>query len=100
LVAASLAGCQSAAPTAPGALSVTGVVLTATGPSVAEVDHISLRSDDGQTLEFDVGVLDLSDGGLPAPHLREHMASGEQITVTYHVENGTNVIDRYTDAGR
>ncbi|MEO8625251.1 MAG: PQQ-dependent sugar dehydrogenase [Candidatus Limnocylindrales bacterium] len=42
--------------------------------------------------------LDLSNGGLPSAHLREHMAAGEPITVTYHVENGANIADRYTDA--
>jgi glucose/arabinose dehydrogenase len=43
--------------------------------------------------------LDLTGGGLPSAHLREHMASGEPITVDYHVENGVNIADRYTDAG-
>ncbi|MEP7378818.1 MAG: PQQ-dependent sugar dehydrogenase [Chloroflexota bacterium] len=30
--------------------------------------------------------------------MREHMAAGEPIAVTYHVENGANIADRYTDA--
>ncbi|MDL2335408.1 MAG: PQQ-dependent sugar dehydrogenase [Chloroflexota bacterium] len=42
--------------------------------------------------------MDLTNGGLPSAHLREHMSSGEPIVVTYHPENGVNVADRYTDA--
>ena len=45
-----------------------------------------------------VGRLYLFDGGLPSAHLREHLASGAPITVTYHVENGLNIADRYIDA--
>lgn len=93
------AGCQATASPTPATLTATGIVIAATGPSVAEVDHFTLRTADGQMLEFDVGVLDLSNGGLPAPHLREHMASGGPITVTYRIDNGTKIIDRYTDAG-
>lgn len=44
-------------------------------------------------LQFTVGRLDLSNGGLPAPHLREHLVSGVPITVFYY---GTEVI-RYID---
>jgi hypothetical protein len=74
------------------------VVIAADGPSAAQVDSFSLRTADGQTLAFMVVRLDLTNGGLPSAHLREHMSSGEPIAVTYHVENGVNVADRYTDA--
>ena len=47
---------------------------------------------------FQVGTLDLSRGGLPAPHLREHLVSGEPITVEYRVEDGEKVATRYVDA--
>jgi hypothetical protein len=46
-----------------------------------------------------VGTLDVSNGGLPAPHLREHMAGSTSTTVYYRVENGQNVAVKYTDAG-
>jgi len=74
--------------------SATGVVIAADGPSAAEVDRFTLRTADGQSLEFTVGRLDLTNGGLPSAHLREHMVSGEPITVYYY---GTEII-RYTDA--
>jgi hypothetical protein len=73
---------------------VTGVVIAADGPTAADVDTITLRTSDGQTLEFTIGTLNLNNGGLPAAHLREHLVSGEPITVFYY---GTE-INRYTDA--
>lgn len=73
-------------------------MIAADGPSAAEVDSFRLRTSDGQVLQFTVVRLDLASGGLPSAHLREHMASGEWITVEYHVENGVNIADRYIDA--
>ena len=75
----------------------TGIVIAATGPDVASVTDFTLRTYDGQTLQFKVGVLDVANG-LPAPHLREHLVSGLPILVTYHVDNGVNVATRYIDA--
>ena len=69
-------------------------MISVEGPSAAQVDRFSLRTNDGQVLQLTVGRLDVSNGGLPAPHLREHLVSGEPITVFYY---GTEVI-RYIDA--
>jgi glucose/arabinose dehydrogenase len=74
------------------------VVIAADGPTAAEVDTFSLRTSQGQVLEFRVDRLDLANGGLPSAHLREHMQSGEPITISYHLESGANVADRYVDA--
>ena len=73
-------------------------MISTDGSGVANVTRFRLRTAEGQELDFRVGVLDLEDGGLPAPHLREHMASGEPIEVSYHIEDGVNVADRYVDA--
>ena len=51
-------------------------------------------------LDFEVGRLDLSEGGLAAPHLREHLVSGEPIQVTYRTEADRLVAIRYVDAPR
>jgi hypothetical protein len=75
----------------------TGIVIAARGPDVANVTDFTLRTYDGQTLQFKVGVLDVNNG-LPAPHLREHLGSGVPIFVTYHVDNGVNIATRYIDA--
>jgi hypothetical protein len=45
------------------------------------VTTFALQTDDGQTIDFVVGTLDVTDGGLPAPHLREHMAASTRTTV-------------------
>ncbi len=94
-----LGACSGSPPATPAELHAVGVLTSADGPNLAEVTHFTLRTDAGQEIDFSVGVLDVSDGGLPAPHLREHLASGEPVDVTYHVDGGTNVADRYTDAG-
>jgi len=86
--------------TNPPVLSATGVVIAAEGPNPAQVDTFSLRTSSPVVLAFTVGRLDLSEGGLPAPHLREHLTSGEPITVYFHIDaaTGQRVADRYTDA--
>jgi len=79
--------------------SATGVVIAANGPNAAQVDRFTLRTTSaGQVLEFVVGTLELTNGGLPAPHIREHLVSGEPITVDYRVEDGQNIAIRYIDA--
>ena len=71
------------------------------GPSLAEVERFDLHLADTTTVvKFVVGALDLSDGGLPAPHLRDHLVSGEPITVDYEVRNSAFVALRYVDAPR
>jgi hypothetical protein len=62
------------------------------------VTSFTLQTNDGQTLNFVVGTLDVTNGGLPSPHLREHMAGSTPTTVYYHVDNGQNVATKYTDA--
>lgn len=57
-----------------------------------------MRTADGQILQFTVGRLQLHEGGLPAPHLREHLVSGEPITVFYYGDGESRYITRYVDA--
>jgi len=73
-------------------------VIAADGPNVTDVDTFSLRTSDGQLYNFTVGALDLSAGGLAAPHLREHLVSGVPITVYFSNDNGTLTARRYIDA--
>jgi len=90
--------CGPPQPAPSGTHQATGIVTSAEGPSPAEVHAFSLRQADGNVLNFVIQRLDVSNGGLPSAHLREHMAAGEPITVDYHVENGVNIADRYVDA--
>jgi hypothetical protein len=78
-------------------LRAQGVVVAVDGAELARVNGFSLRRPGGETLRFEVQALALSDGGKPAPHLREHMASGEPIEVEYRVEDGRLVAIRYSD---
>lgn len=78
--------------------TATGVVISVDGPSAVQVDSFTLRTDSGQVLTFTVGRLDLANGGLPAPHLREHLISGEPITVEFEAVGGENIARRYLDA--
>ena len=82
----------------PGSQIVTGIVIAAVGPDATQVDRFTLRDDGGVVLDFEVGHLDLSEGGLAAPHLREHLVSGEPIQVTYRPEADRLVALRYEDA--
>ena len=93
--------CQPTQPQASGgAATATGVVISADGPDATRVDRFSLRTNDGHVLMFQVGTLDVANGGLPAPHLREHLVSGDPITVTYNVAGTDNVAIRYVDAAQ
>jgi hypothetical protein len=71
------------------------VAVDGTGP--ASVDAVTVRSSDGLQLTFDVRRLDVNNG-LPAAHLREHLASGAPIVAEYVVEGDRNVLLRYNDA--
>ena len=65
--------------------------------SIGSVDQASIRESDGTTLKFNVARLDINNG-LPAVHLREHLASGIPVVVEYFVEGNQNVALRYNDA--
>ena len=79
---------------APGELTFSGVVVDVAGEGIASVDRFTLRADDGEARTFEVGRLDVT-RGKPAVHLREHLASGEPITVVYVVEDGRNLALAY-----
>lgn len=57
-----------------------------------------MRTAEGEILSLTVGTLDVASGGLPAPHLREHLVSGDPIQVWYLDDSGTLIALRYVDA--
>jgi hypothetical protein len=104
LLALALAACGSgggasptAAPSAESAQAV-GLVtdIVASGP--VEVASFTVRTDDGQTLEFSVGTLDVTGGGFPAEHLSEHRLASEPVLVLYRDEGGKRVAYKLLDA--
>ena len=65
--------------------------------SIGSVDLAAIRESDGTVLQFNVERLDINNG-LPAVHLREHLARGIPVVMEYIVEGGENVALRYNDA--
>ena len=88
-----------AAACGPQVRSITGIVTYVGGGGPASVDAFRVRSADGTELTLQVDRrLDIVNG-LPAAHLREHLATGVPIVVEYVVESGGNAFAlRYTDA--
>jgi hypothetical protein len=97
VVAALATACTGSPGPSPAPLTASGLVIAATGPDSATVDTFTLRTNDGEVIDFTVGTLDLSNGGLPAPHLREHMVGATPTKVYYVVEEGKDVAIKYID---
>jgi hypothetical protein len=87
-----LAAC-SAPPAAAQTHTVRGVLLDVESPGIQKVDSFTLRTDDGQELQFSTtpdfnrGVAHLMTPG----HMRQHMALGDPVEVTYRDEDGAHV---------
>jgi len=66
------------------------VLLDVEAPSIQQVTSFTLRTDDGQELHFTAapnfnqGVAHLMTPG----HMRQHMALGDPVEVTYRQDNG------------
>jgi len=88
-----LVGCSAPAPPPAQAQVVRGVLLDVVAPSLQEVQSFTLRTDDGQVLDFvtapnfNQGVSHLMTPG----HMRQHMALADPVEVTYRDDNGTLV---------
>jgi hypothetical protein len=72
---------------------VRGVLLSVESPSIQQVANFTLRTDDGQELQFttapnfNAGVSHQMSPG----HMRQHMALADPVEVTYRNENGSLV---------
>lgn len=70
-----------------------GVLLDVESPNIQKVDSFTLRTDDGRELQFTAaptfneGVAHLMTPG----HMRQHMALGDPVEVSYRDDNGTLV---------
>jgi hypothetical protein len=68
-----------------------GVLLDVESPSIQKVDSFTMRTDDGQELHFTTapnfneGIAHLMTPG----HMRQHMALGDPVEVTYRDDNGS-----------
>jgi hypothetical protein len=75
-----------------------GIVTQVTSSGTLAVASFQLRTDDGTTLTFTLGDLDLSPPGFNGPHLYVHRATLQPIIVTYRTDGTSLVAVRLVDA--
>jgi hypothetical protein len=75
----------------------TGLVIAVNSSGLTDVRGFSIRTDEGRTLAFRIGVLE-NGAQFPPGHLLEHAATGVKVVVTYRRENGDLVAIRIEDA--
>ena len=85
---------MTAAPAqSPPTLTAHGVLIDVESGSIQKVDSFTLRTDAGEDLaftaapEFNVGATHVMTPG----HMRQHMALGDPVTVSYRAEGQTLV---------
>jgi hypothetical protein len=74
----------------------TGLVVAVDASGLTDVRGFTLRTADGRTVDFRIGVLE-NGAEFPPGHLLEHKATGVRIVVTYRQENGELVAVRLDD---
>ncbi len=75
----------------------TGLVVSVDSSGLTDVRGFSIRTSDGRTVAFRIGVLE-NGAQFPPGHLLEHAATGVRVVVTYRRENGELVAVRLDDA--
>jgi hypothetical protein len=75
----------------------TGLVVAVDSSGLTDVRGFSIRTNDGRTVAFRIGVLE-NGAEFPPGHLLEHAATGVKVVVTYRQENGELVAIRIDDA--
>jgi hypothetical protein len=74
-----------------------GIVIAVDAPA-GEVTGFTLRTQQGETMVFAIGALEVDGAAFVASHLTEHAVTLQPIAVAYRVENGANVVHRMVDA--
>ena len=82
----------------PGSATAVGIVTEVDARSLTEIDRFTLRTEEGTTMTFLLGRLELDSGAFAATHLQEHLALGQPIAVAYRVGPGGHVAFRLVDA--
>ena len=75
----------------------TGLVVAVDSTGLTDVRGFTLRTGDGRTEVFRIGVLE-NGAQFPPGHLLEHVATGVKVVVTYRQEGGQLVAIRIDDA--
>jgi hypothetical protein len=78
---------RGSAPSRPAGPTVDGVVVGVDSAGLANVSAFRLRTDDGQTLQFDLTALG---DAVPFPpgHLAEHLANSVRVRVWFRDDGG------------
>ena len=82
----------------PSPQTAAGFVVDVQSTSLTEITSFTLRTEDGEELVFRVGALDLTSGGFPGTHLREHMITNQPVAVAFDMEGDDRVATRLVDA--
>jgi hypothetical protein len=77
--------------------TATGLVVAVDSSGLTDVRGFTIRTGDGRTEVFRIGVLE-NGAQFPPGHLLEHAATGVKVLVTYREENGELVAIRLDDA--
>ena len=85
-------------PSAPsGASAAVGVITHVDSVSLEEVTGITLRTNDGQAIDFVVGPLENA-SEFPPGHLAEHQATAAPVRVWYRMDGSDRIAIRIEDA--
>jgi len=85
-------------PSAPsGATAAVGVVTHVESVSLDDVTGITLRTNDGQTIDFVLGPLENA-SEFPPGHLVEHQATAAPVRVWYRMDGSDRIAIRIEDA--
>ena len=81
----------------PGRKIDTGIVVAVQATSLSAVQGFSIRTTDGQTVDFRIGALENA-SVFPPGHLAEHKVSLVPVQVTWVERDGSRVAVRIEDA--
>ena len=81
----------------PGRKVDTGIVVAVQATSLSAVQGFSIRTTDGQTVDFRIGALENA-SVFPPGHLAEHKVSLVPVQVTWVERDGSRVAVRIEDA--
>lgn len=76
--------------------SVVGVIVSVQSEGLDRVRGFSLRTQDGATVPFAIGILE-NGAAFPPGHLVEHQATAQLVRVWYRLEGETRVAIRLED---
>jgi hypothetical protein len=99
VLAGQVVGCSTPAAPAGETRTAHGVLLSVESPSIQRVERFTMRTDDGQELNFTAAPdfnANASHAMSPG-HMRQHMALADAVTITYREQNGALIALNATD---